>query len=278
MKALIPHVLILLAAGLLIFAGCSTGVEETGNGAYEGGIERLPDNKAGEVVANSIDYSGGWNNWKEKRTLSYRKITEYFDSTGNQIRRLEQLHQYQLRPQLKVRISWQNDGTDYMILYDGEQAKKYIDREEATDQQDVNHAWNSSFGSHYVMCMPFKLTDPGTVLSYEGMDTLHMDRPVHSVRVDYEEGAGSAAGMHTWWYYFEPDTYSPVANFLDYGDGYSYTEYAEFTVVDSIRLNKRRISYATNARREIGHKTTVYTNEDIRFDASLPDTLFRLLE
>lgn len=266
----------------ILLPGCTDGSDTAStSGSAENGVseiqyalERLPDNEAGRIVKESIALSGGWTPWIDKKTLSYTKITEYFDSLGNPVRSVRQLHQYQLRPQFKARISWKSEEKENLIIYDGQQAKKFIGGRLATEQSDVNQAWNSSFGSHYVMCMPFKLTDPGTVLTYEGLDTLYEAQPVESIMVTYEEGAGSAAGMHTWWYYFDPQTSGLVANFLDHGDGYSYTEYVEFVTVDGIRLSKQRKSYATNADRELKYVSTVYTNEDIKIDVPLDEGIF----
>jgi hypothetical protein len=254
--------------------GSTAGSAGNGVSGMQYALERLPDDEAGRIVKESIALSGGWTPWVDKETLSYIKITEYFDSLGNPVRSVRQLHQYQLRPQFKARISWENEEKEIVIIYDGQQAKKFIDGRESLEQSDINQAWNSSFGSHYVMCMPFKLTDPGTVLTYEGRDTLAGEQPVESIRVTYQEGAGSAAGMHTWWYYFDPQTRGLVANFLDHGDGYSFTEYVEFVTVDGIRVSKQRKSYATNADRQLKYVSTVYTNEEIQFDVSLEEGVF----
>lgn len=239
-------------------------------------LERLPNDKAGEVVKKAIEWAGGWEAWDKKKTLSYTKITQYFDSTGTMEREVKQLHQYQLQPQLKVNMTWEEEGDSYTIINNGEQAWKLKNGKEMKEQADVNHAWNSSFGSNYVMCMPFKLTDPGTVLAYEGLDTLDNGKVVHSIKTDYQEGAGSAAGMHTWWYYFEKDSYAPAANFLDYGNGFSYTQYEAFLEKDGIKLNQRRNSYRTNENRDLKYVRTVYMNEDVVFDKKIDAALFEL--
>lgn len=237
-------------------------------------LDNLPDSEAGDIVRKSIDWAGGWDNWTGKKYLSYTKIIQYYDSTGTMERESRQLHRYQLHPQIKVNISWQEDQDQYTIVNNGEQAWKLKNGAQLTEQSDINHAWNSSFGSHYVMCMPYKLADPGTVLTYEGLDTLADGSVVHAIKTTYEKGAGSAAGMHTWWYYFDTDTYRPVANFLDYGDGFSYTHYEAFEVVDGLQLNKERKSYPTNANGDLEYLRTIYKNEDIQFDSQLEVALF----
>ena len=267
--------------GIFLVIGCKSELNDSSTSKEStlsvlSPMERLPNNEAGNIVKKAIEQAGGWENWAAKKTLSYTKTTQYFDSTGIVTREVRQLHQYKLYPQLKVNISWEENGDKYTIINNGQQAWKYKNRQQLTEKSDLNQAWNSSFGSHYVMSMPFKMTDPGTVLTYEGLDTLANGRVVHAIKTTYEKGAGSAAGMHTWRYYFDKETYSPAANFLDYGSGVSYTQYEAFTDIDGIKLNKERHGYRTNANRDLTYIRSIYKNENIKVDVELDDTLFEI--
>lgn len=240
-------------------------------------LDRLPDNEAGDVIRQAIEYAGGWEEWAGKKSFSFYKVITYYDSTGAEERSLRQLHQYQLSPSFKARMSWENGGDNYLIINNGQQAWMYRNDELQIDQASKNQAWNSSFGSNYVVSMPFKLTDPGVILSYEGLDTLADGRIVESVKVEYEEGAGSSGGLHHWWYYFEPETGDLSANFLDHGAGYSYTTYETFTTVDGIRIHQKRYSYITNEEKEPLYLRTVYENEGMQFDVPLTEDMFEPL-
>ena len=237
----------------------------------------LPDNKAGDIVRQAIDYAGGWEQWAGKKTFSFFKVITHYDSSRTEKRSLRQLHQYQLTPSFKARMSWEKDGDQYLIINNGQQAWKYRNGELLTDQASQDDAWNSSFGSNYVISMPFKLTDPGVILTYDGKDTLTDGRVVEAVKVEYEKGAGSSGGMHVWWYYFDPGTKDLVANFLDHGDGFSYTTYETFTTVGGIRIHEKRNSYMADAAKEPINLQTVYQNESMQFDAPLTDDLFEPL-
>ncbi len=267
---------------LVFILGCSQQPAENqtdaGSSSQEDDItspmETLPGNEAGNVVARSIEQAGGWDAWQAVNTLSYEKIIQYYDSTSSLEREIRQLHQYQMQPTFKANISWHEDDNHFVIINNGKQAWKYKNGEELTDQASQNSAWNSSFGSHYVMCMPFKLTDPGTVLTYEGIDTLSGGQVVHSVKTTYKEEVGSSAVYHTWWYYFDKNSYEPAANFLDYGDGFSYTAYADFTTLDGLKINKQRKGYRTDSTRMLQFVRTIYTNENIQLNVELDSTLF----
>lgn len=242
-------------------------------------LDRLPENRAGEVVQQAIDAAGGWDTWTDQRTVAYRKTTLQFDEDGNVEDELVQQHYYVLHPSPKMRIEWEEDGRQYLLVNDGEQAWKWVDGQRATLQEDRDEAWNSTFGSHYVFAMPFKLTDPGTKLSYAGQDTLSDGTVVDKVRADYEPDAGSAGGMHTWTYYFDADDHRLVANHLTYGpepDDHSFTRYDDHATLGSLYLPTRRCGYQSNAEGEKLTKQSEIFYEDIRFNASLPDSLFVL--
>ncbi|SDB34063.1 hypothetical protein SAMN03097699_0793 [Flavobacteriaceae bacterium MAR_2010_188] len=240
----------------------------------ESAIKNLPDSEAGEVIRKAINQMGGMENWESKKTLSYNKIIKFFDSTGTQLREVKQLHEYQLQPELKIKITWEEDGDSYESINNGTQAWKFKNGEQMTSEEDKNGAWNSTFGSHYVATMPFKLTDQGAQFQYIGLDTLAKGEIVHNVKTTYAKGAGSAAGFHTWWYYFDKDTYQPVANFLDFGDGFSYIHNESFTEVDGIKLPHKRKSYRTNEARELLYITTDYSYEDYEFDKVFDEGYF----
>lgn len=237
-------------------------------------IKNLPDSEAGEIVKKTIARMGGMNNWENKKTLSYSKTIKFFDSTGKELREIKQLHDYQLQPQLKIKISWEEDGDKYESINNGSQAWKIKNGEEMTNEEDKKSAWNSTFGGHYVATMPFKLTDKGTNLEYLGIETLANGKRAHNIKTTYNEGAGSSAGMHTWWYYFDEKTYQPVGNFLNYGDGFSLIINESFTDVDGLQLPHKRKSYRTNAEREMLSITTDYIYEDYEFDRTFDNNYF----
>lgn len=255
----------------LLFVSC-----EHTDSKQKSGIDNLPDTKAGEVVRKAIDFAGGWEAWKSKKNLSFYKNITQVDSTGEIIKHVRQLHRYNLGDQFKANMTWSVDSVNYLIINDGQEARKYENGKELTDKKSKNEAWNSSFGSHYVFGMPYKLTDPGVTLSYEGIDEKVLSKPVHSVKVEYAEDAGSSGGMHTWWYYFDKNNYDLAGFFLDYGNGYSLTTYETFLQVGEHRIHNKRFSYASNAKQEKVQLKTIYGNEEIKFDSEFDSDLFQL--
>lgn len=240
-------------------------------------MNKLMKSEAGQIVAKAIDHCGGWDQWCKTETLSFIKRIQHHDSSGAVAREVSQLHQYQLRPQFKARLTWKIENDDYMIINNGESAWMYINGVEAKEKDQVNLAWNSSYGSHYVICMPFKLADPGTIMSYDGIDTLSGGQVVHNIKVDYEEGAGSTGGMHKWRYYFDKETFEPVANYLNYGEGHSYTEYGPFYKANDLLANKWRKSFSSNVKEDKVLLRTTYNNDELQYNVDLDPKLFEPL-
>jgi len=254
---------------------CNTDTQQNSNNTPTiSPMERLPKNEAGEIVRKAIDFIGGWESWENKKTFSFYKNITHVDSSGQVERSQKQLHQYQIHPHFKARMSWEDKGNQYVIINNGEKAKKFENGKEMTDDKSKNQAWNSSYGSNYVISMPFKLTDPGVVLTYEGIDSTTLKKRVHSLKVEYKKGAGSTGGMHTWWYYFDEKNYDLVANFLDYGEGHSLTTYETFITVDDIRIHKKRFSHIADENKNIVQKRTIYENESMKFNEVFDESLF----
>ncbi|TMM57561.1 hypothetical protein FEE95_09400 [Maribacter algarum] len=233
-------------------------------------------NQAEKLVNEAINHAGGMDKWASKKTLTYTKNIQSYDSIGNLIRTVAQVHKYQLKPSFKANMSWEQDGNKHEIVNNGKQSWKLLNGKIQDDKASVNIAWNSSFGSQYMVSMPFKLKAPGTILNYEGIDTLSNNRIVHKLKVTYEKGAGSAGGMHTWYYFLNKDNYQFEANFLDHGKGFSYTDYETFIKVDGIEITKERKSYASNAIMETTYLKTIYSNTNIKFDKEFPENLFQV--
>lgn len=264
--------LIVVALMVSALLGCQQNVTEEADR-----FELLPDTEAGDIVKKAIAKAGGWDNWTSKENFSFYKKITYVDSTGQIERTIKQKHTYQLKNGFKARLEWKVGEDDMLIINNGTEAKKYKNGLELTDEKSIREAWNSSYGSHYVIGIPYKLTDPGVSLTYEGIDSITLDRPVHSLKVDYAEGAGSSGGLHQWNYYFDIDDYDLAGNYLDYGNGHSITTYEVFEQVSEHRLHNKRFSYIANDQKERVVLRTIYENEEPKFNNELATNTFELL-
>ncbi len=245
--------------------------------AQQSPMDLLPKDKAGDVVRRSIAYHGGWQAWDAKRTMTFKKTTTKFKDDGGADNVRVQMHQYMMHPGPKMRMSWDDKGQKVVMVNHGWEAWKTIDGKNMPSTTDRNGARNSTFGAHYVVSMPFKLTDRGVHLKYLGTEKLNgilTDR----ILVTYDKGAGDAGGLHTWWYYFDAKTGRLVANMLKYdASRYDWTEYGDEKEVAGIRFPMLRTSYHADeeGRKSGAAMTSQIRYEDVRFDVALPASLFQ---
>ena len=243
----------------------------------ENGYDKLKESEAGLIVIKAIDRAGGWDNWRSKDNFSFYKNITHLDSSGAVEKNVRQHHIYNLKGGFKARMQWQIGDDKFLIINNGSEAKKYKNGIELTDMNSKNEAWNSSYGSHYVIGMPYKLADPGTRLTYEGIDSTTLDKPVHAVKVEYATSAGSTGGMHIWWYYFDTETFDLAGNYLNYGEGFSITTYELFKEIGSHKIHNKRHSYISNDLKERVMLRTIYENEEMAFNQNIDKNTFELL-
>ncbi len=240
------------------------------------GPDGLAPGRTTEIARRAISHAGGWDAWEAKKTVQFRKTTRRLRPDGSIESVRVEIHRYRLHPSFAARIEWEDEGKRIVLINDGRDAIKLVDGKRAVEQSDVNQARNSTFGSHYVFCMPFKLADPGSHLEVAD-PAIVAGRRAEGVRVTYDRGVGDAGGLHTWTYYFDAETGGLVANLLNYEPGkYDFTEYLNERVIGRLRLPTRRHGYAADARGKTGPRVSEIEYEDIQFDIDLSDPLVDL--
>ena len=244
------------------------------NETYKNGYNQLPNDDAGKIIRDAIQYAGGWDKWLSKKGLTFFKTVNYYDSLGKMTKSSRSLQEINLFTSFKSKASWAENGKQIVVLNNGQQAWRIEDGQIMTDEKSKNSAWNSSFGTHYVTCMPFKLADPGAHFSSEGLIKLPNGKEALSINVTYEDWAGSSGRFHKWKYFFDPKTHQLVAYFLNHGKGYSFTEYVSDTLVEGIRYAVGRNSYDTDATLSFIKLKEAYRNDSMRLVDVFPDAKF----
>lgn len=227
------------------------------------------------LVDRAIAHAGGWSAWQAVRTVQFRKTIVRFAPDGSVTGTQVQFHRYEMDPETRMRIEYEEKGSKVVLINDGEQAWKVVGGKVATTQADINSARNSTFGSHYVFGMPFKLRDPGATLSDAGTKTLDDGTVVRQVRVNYAKGVGDAGGMHVWTYLIEPKTGRLAANLLMYAAGrYDWTEYHDEKTVGALTLSTLRRGFNADANGKVGPKQSEITYDQIETNVTFSPGLF----
>lgn len=234
------------------------------------------DDSARAIIDRAIAYAGGEEQWRQKKTLSFDKTSISYDSAGRVVRELRQHFDYRMQPGFRAKVTYMLHDTAITLLHDGQQARKLYNGVVSQEQKDIDGAWNACFGSQFVLCMPFKLKDPGIKAEYVGMVTLNDSTPAQVVKTSYREGAGSNPG-HVWYYYFEPGTGRLLANSLNWEhNNWDFTRYESFEKAGGLLLPGVRTGYTATGLNQPGRKTAQSRHENIVFDKPFPDDYFSI--
>jgi hypothetical protein len=234
------------------------------------------DDSSRAIIDRAIAYAGGYEAWQQKKTLSFDKKSTSYDSTGKVVRETNMHLDYMMNPDFRAKLTYKLNDTTITLMHDGQKARKMYNEKVSEEQKDIDGAWNSSFGSQYVMCMPFKLKDPGIKAEYVGEVTLPEGVPAQIIKTSYSEGAGSNPS-HIWYYYFEPGTGKLLANSFNGKDNYwDYTRYEQFEKANGLLLPSIRKGYTADTLNNKGVVISESRHTNIAFDKELPADHFKI--
>ena len=236
------------------------------------------DDSSRKIIDRAIAYAGGYNEWQKKKTLSFDKKSISYDSTGKVVRETDMHLDYMIKPEFRAKLTYKLNDTLITLIHDGQQARKFYNGKISGEQKDIDGAWNSCYGSQFVMCMPYKLKDPGIKAEYVGKMTLNDSTPVQVIKTSYIKGAGSNPD-HIWYYYFEPGTGKLLANSLNGKNNYwDYTRYEQFEKSGGLLLPSVRKGYDATALNKPGKFISESRHFNIVFDKELPADHFKITD
>ncbi|MFN2438258.1 MAG: DUF6503 family protein [Chitinophagaceae bacterium] len=234
------------------------------------------DDSSRAIIDRAIAYAGGYEPWQQKKTLSFDKKSISYDSAGNIVRKIDQHFDYMMKPEYRAKITYIQNDTAITLIHDGQQARKLYNGKVSTEQKDIDAAWNSGYGSHFVFNMPFKLKDPGMKAEYIGEMTLNNGTQAQVVKTSYIKGAGSNPD-HIWYYYFEPASGKLLANSLTWGTGkWDYTRYETFENASGLQMPGVRKGYTADTLNKPGRQVSESRHFNIVFDKEFPEDHFKI--
>lgn len=246
------------------------------NSSDAGNLPVTMDDSSRVIIDRAIAYAGGYDAWQQKKTLSFDKKSISYDSTGKNIREIDQHLDYMMKPEFRAKVTYMLHDTAITLLHDGQKARKLYNGKVSEEQKDIDGAWNSGYGSQFVMCMPYKLKDPGIKAEYVGQMRLTDGAPAQVVKTSYIKGAGSNPD-HVWYYYFEPGTGKLLANSLSEKNNYwDYTRYEDFEKAGGLLMPSIRKGYTASALNKPGKLISESRHFNIVFDKDLPEDYFKI--
>ena len=213
---------------------------------------------AKSIVLKAYDAHGGKANWDKINVLNYEKEAVVYDAEGGIRVKSIQQHRYSYRPKFNATIDWKEGQQNHQIQFTDARALKYVDVELINDKTVTESAYNSVNAARYTVSQPFKLSDDGVQLTYEGIDVLEDGQQVHVVKASYDMENENHTDNDEWWYFFEVNTYLCLATMVHHGTTYSYIKNLEFDRSTDIVFNSHRKGYSVDSARNILYHQSEY--------------------
>ncbi len=262
----------ILLVSMSLFS-CNSTSQKQETDSQQSLYSMLPEDSAGIIAKECIIKSGGLEKWNNLKAISYTKFIQQYDSLGNLAKEITEYHVYLLQPRWKVKMRWKDNNTDYILLNDGDTARKYVNGILDTSKRAYRQALLKTGGSFYVFGMPYKLADSDSKLTYEGVQKI-LGMKVYCIRANYSKG-DSLAALYPWWYYFDINTKAIVASAINENDGtFDLTEYLSFDTVNGMKLQSKRMISLADKDKNMMYKGNIVTNSDFKTYDSLPDSVF----
>ena len=196
--------------------------------------------------------------WDNLSTLHYEKESKVYNADGSVRVNTLQQHRYGFGEEFWAIVNWESNGDKHEINYTDKGAEKFVNGERVVDEKVEASAYESVNAARYTVSQPFKLNDPGVVLSYEGKDELEDGSKVYVVKASYSTENENHSKNDEWWYYFDVESYRCLATMVHHGTTYSYIRNLEFDESTGIVFNYHRKGYAVDSARNILYHQSEY--------------------
>ncbi len=244
MKSLIAA---LIASVALI--GCSPQPSEQSSqqSAPPDAYAHIQDENVKSILKRAIDKAGGYEKWQAIKSIKYTKHNMLFLEDGTTEVDNIQRHEYIMRPEFEVRITWEKDGINHRIDYGPGRASKY-ENEELTDS-DPSATVMSAI---YVLGMPYKLLDAGTNLTHMGVVTLENGAQADEIRATYNPAEhDNHSTQDVWYYYFDVNDGRFYGALVHHPPTYAYIQNLEFDQTTPVQFHAHRKSWRSDSARNI---------------------------
>ena len=201
--------------------------------------KNITDEKAKNIIEQSIVAYGGLENWNNINYLGFDKWYALYDENGTEETNVQQKHHY--TPE-KIYMTWADGKNKIEQTKVGEAYTKRINNED-DKTAEIQRVKNSILAATFVMNFPYNLLDNGSTISYEGQSTF-MDKPVHVIRVEYfPETQAHHTTKDIWWHYIDVNSYLGIGYKVKHLDHISLIKNTSFNTVKGFTLPGERESF-----------------------------------
>ena len=239
MKKRTVQSLLILCICCDLFISCNFSQQKKSNEK----VQKQPT--ALEVVEKGIEMAGTMEKWKNITSLQYTKKSRLLLENGDVESDVTQRHHYVYRPDKSVRISWAVGKDSFLIVHTDSTSQKFKNDSLIDQGASVKSTVNSAT---YVLGMPFKLLDKGTILAYDGLKSFNKKDTVHAVNATYSpEQHKNHSTQDEWWYHFDKNTGAFVGSMVYHAPTYALIENLSMSTEKGLTFPKHRKSYRCDA-------------------------------
>ena len=238
--------IILLATALL--SGCSQ-TPKTNAEAPEipDAYGHITDDNIKSILKRAIDKAGGIEQWSSIKTIKYTKHNMLFLEDGSTEVDNVQRHEYVMQPAFEATITWEKDSVSHRIEYGPGVARKIENGK--TTEADPSATVMSAI---YVLGMPYKLLDAGTVLTHKGVVELDSGKRADEIMATYDPGEhDNHSTQDEWYYYFDVEDGTFYGAMVYHAPTYAYIQNLAFDTSSPVQFHAHRKSYRSDSARNI---------------------------
>lgn len=207
----------------------------------------IDDESVKSILQKAFDSAGGLETYLDLDSVVFDKRTILYLSDGKIESEVQQHHKYGLQPSASGRISWTDSLGRHEVVHGPNGSYKSLNEEKIEDSSAS--AKSVFMSNYYVLFLPFKLLDPGTILSYEGVTSID-GHEVDIVKATYAPAVHENHSTSDDWYlFFSKSDGRVVANLVYHEPTYAFIENNEWTDKYPLRMNVYRQTWRTDFER-----------------------------
>ena len=232
-----------------------------------------------DLLANMIEAAGGENAWYAVDEGRFTRLHYVYDENENVIDTDEETFYFRNKDGYRMMVESDDENGHILIGYDDNgywATKDGRKLHPATAAKELDMMCDSDFCTPlcaaemalYRFAMPFKMADPGLILSYAGENTVN-GVPTRTLDVTFEEGVGQDRWV------LHADAETNLIRRIDHyasADGSTPPEtvfWSDYRTENDIQISHSRTYYRSN-----GTKLEEYVISEVDFSSPLPPEVF----
>lgn len=218
------------------------------------------ERKAIELISESIDAHGGYEEWKAMESMTFLKETRLYQADSSLESELFQEIEIRFQPHWEIRMNWEKDSIRHTALFDGKATRYWLGENEIQNEDFLKSKRRDLDAAAYVMTKPFDLLEGEKQLKYLGSRRLPDGKNYESVQVI--DGVPGQQPVDVWIYYFDPNDSRLMAYSVNTSDHTSLVMNGDFELFEGLLFPKSRISYRLQENGQIEYLRAEYRYAD----------------